>query len=219
MSVGPRDQGRTLSIESGALEAHFRALIGRELHAPLLFDAALDLEAGPGTTVHGLAQLFRSEVERPGASPLLALGLRDALFTSLLTNANHTSSALLDAPPPRVAPGAVRRAEEFIAAHAAEPIALTDIVAAAGVPARSLRAAFATFRGIAPMELLRQRRFELAHRRLTEATEGTTVASVVAALGLGGAGRFSVGRLMISISTWPERGRERSPDFDGRVAR
>lgn len=192
LSIGPSHQGRTLAIESGALAAHFRALTGRELRAPLLFDAALNLEEGPGATLHGIVQLFRDEIERPGASPLSIIALRDALFTSLLTNTRHSVSALLDAPPPRVAPGSVRRAEEYIAAHAAEPITLADIVAAAGVPARSLRAAFAAFRGTAPMEFLRQRRFDLAHRRLAEATTGTTVASVVAALGLGGAGRFSV---------------------------
>jgi AraC-like DNA-binding protein len=190
--VGPSHQGRTVVIENDALAAHFRVLTGRELRAPLLFDAALNLEEGPGVTLHGIVQLFRGELERPGASPLSIIALREALFTSLLTNTRHSESALLDAPPPRVAPGSVRRAEEYIAAHAAEPITLADIVAAAGVPARSLRAAFAAFRGAAPMEFLRQRRFDLAHRRLTEATAGTTVASVVAALGLGGAGRFSV---------------------------
>lgn len=192
MNAAPSFQGRSLAIEEGALRAQFRALTGRDPLAPLRFDAALDLAAGPGATLHGLVRLFRAEIERQGASRLAVVSLRDALFTNLLTNVNHSGSAQLEAPPPRVAPGSVRRAEEFIAAHAAEAITLSDIVAAAGVPARSLRAAFASFRGVAPMEFLRQRRFDLAHRRLSEASAETTVAGVVAALGLGGAGRFSV---------------------------
>jgi transcriptional regulator GlxA family with amidase domain len=79
-----------------------------------------------------------------------------------------------------------------MAAHAAEPITLTEIVAAAGVPERSLRAAFVACRGMPPMEFLRQRRFELAHRYLAEPSASTSVAGVVTALGFGHPGRFSV---------------------------
>ena len=86
----------------------------------------------------------------------------------------------------------MRRAEEYIAAHAGEPLTLADIVAAAGVPARSLRAAFAASRGMSPMEHLRHFRFDLARRMLLEPGPEVTVTGVVARLGLGGAGRFSV---------------------------
>lgn len=184
-------QGRSVTIERGALETHFRALTGRDLPGPLVFDVALSFEDGPGIALRNIVSLFRHEVQRPGASPLWLVGLRDALFTSILANARHTASYLLDTPPPRVAQGCVRRAEEFITAHAAEPITVADIVAASGVPERSLRAAFQSSRGVSPMELLRHKRLEIARTRLTEPEPGTTVAGVVTALGLGNPGRFS----------------------------
>jgi AraC-like DNA-binding protein len=185
-------QARAITIEPGALDAHLTALTGRVPDAPIVFAAALDLEAGPGALVLGVAQLLGRAVERRDASPLTVVALRDALLTALLTGVKHSASRLLEPAPPRVAPGCVKRAEEYIEAHAAEPITLAGIVAAAGVPARSLRAAFTACRGVAPMEFLRRCRYELAQQRLIEAVPGTTVMSVVKALGLGDAGRFSV---------------------------
>ncbi|MFT3772574.1 MAG: AraC family transcriptional regulator [Minicystis sp.] len=191
IQIGPGFEGRTLTIERGELEAHFRALTGHELRGPMKFDTNLVIDAGPGAAIFEIAQTFRRESEQPGASPLLISALRDALFTSLLTNAPHSASALLT-PPQRVTPGCVRRAEEYIDAHAAEPRTLADIAAAAGVSVRSLQEAFKSYRGTTPMERLRGRRFELARQRLIAADTGTTVAGVVSTLGLGDAGRFSV---------------------------
>lgn len=192
LDVDAAFHGRTLVIDRGALDAHFTALTGAALRGPILFDVALDLEDGPGRTVHEVAQLFRREIEQPWASPMLLTALRGALFTSLLVHTRHSQSAILHAPQPRVAPVCVRKAEEYMAAHAAEPITLADVVAAAGVPERSLRAAFVACRGMPPMDFLRRRRFELARRHLAEPSASTSVAGVVAALGLGHPGRFSV---------------------------
>ncbi|WP_437805326.1 AraC family transcriptional regulator [Sorangium sp. So ce1078] len=192
LDVSGEFHGRTLVIDRGALDAHFTTLTGAALRGPIRFGTALDIEDGPGRSVHEVAQLFRRQIEQSWASPMLLAALRGALFTSLLVHTRHSLSEILDAPPPRVAPACVRKAEEYMAAHAAEPITLADIVAAAGVPERSLRAAFVASRGMPPMDFLRWRRFELARRQLAEPSAGTSVAGVVAALGLGNPGRFSV---------------------------
>lgn len=191
LQIGPGFQGRSCTIERPALEAHWRALTGHELRGPILFAADLDLETPAGATVFEVAYAFRREVERPGASPLLLAALHDALLTSLLTNTAHSRSSLLAPAPPRIAPGYVRRAMEYIEAHAAEPLTLADIAAVAGVSVRSLQAAFKTYRGTTPMQCLRDRRVELARQRLMGAEPGTTVKDVVETLGLGEAGRFS----------------------------
>jgi AraC-like DNA-binding protein len=185
-------QGRNITIERAALEAHLTALTGHTPSAPIVFDPAMDFETHPGATLYGIVQVFGREVEQPNASPLLVAALRDALMTGLLTCVKHSASHLLDPKPSRVGPGYVKRAEEYIEAHAAEPITLAQIAAAVGASERSLRAAFTARHGVAPMEFLRRRRFEIARRRLAEATPGTTVLSVIKALGLGDPGRFSV---------------------------
>ncbi len=87
----------------------------------------------------------------------------------------------------------MRRAEEFIAAHAAEELTVAAIAEAAGVPVRSLQIAFRQARGMTPMEFVRERRLELARRELVEGAPGTTVGAVVTALGFGSSpGRFAV---------------------------
>lgn len=184
--------GRNLIIDGGAIKAHLAALTGRTPSAPITFDVPLDLNSRPGAALYGVAQLFRREVDQPDASPLMVAALRDAFLTSLVTGVKHSASGLLDPAPHRIGPGYVKRAEEYIEAHVTEPITLTQIADAVGVPARSLRAAFTTRHGVAPMEFLRRMRFERARRWFMEAPPGTTVVSVVKALGLGDPGRFSV---------------------------
>ena len=178
-------------IDPAALMAHWTNLTGRALSEPIRFSADIDFTRSEGAAVYNVVQLFRREAERPDGSRLVLASLRDALFTTLLTGQPHNASGQLGAPPPRVAPGCVRRAEEYIAAHATEPITLDDVVAAAGVPARSLYAAFESCRGTTPMAFLRERRLELARQRLLQAQATSSVASVVRDLGLGNPGRFS----------------------------
>ncbi len=191
--ASPGLEGRTITVERGALEAHFLALTGRSLHGPIHFEPALDLQSGPGSIISGIAKVLRAEVVRPGSSALLIGALREALMTSMLSTLEHSASALFEGQPPRVAPRQVRRAEEYIEAHAAEPLTLADIARAAGVSARSLQVTFKEYRGISPMESLRRRRFDLARQQLMTAGPEARVASIVGGLALAGAGgRFSV---------------------------
>lgn len=169
---GASYQGHTIAIERGALEAHLRALTGHEPRGPIAFDVAVDLEAGPGATVFDVASAFRREVQRPDASPFLIAVLRDALLTSLLTNTSHTAAALLASPPRPATQDCVRMAEEYIAAHASEPITLADVAAAARVPARSLQAAFLARRGTTPAAFLAVRRREQARAALVAELDG-----------------------------------------------
>ncbi|MDC0745345.1 AraC family transcriptional regulator [Polyangium mundeleinium] len=185
-------KGRTLTIEQAALEAHFAMLTGHASRGAIPFDPDLDLTTGGGATLHGIVRLLREEIERPAVSPFVRPHLFDVLLTALVTIPRHDGLRLLELPPPRVAPAVVRRAEEYIAAHAGEAIRLSDIVAATGAPARSLQAAFRASRGMTPMEFLKIRRLEQARQMLLAPQPGTTAAGVAAAMGFRSAGRFSV---------------------------
>lgn len=183
---------RTVAIDSKALDAHLATLVGRPAEGAIVFEPRLPLSAGPGAPVAGLVQLVWGELARPEASPLFLASLAETLLTALLTGVPHSASSLLRRPA-SAAPRHVRRAEEYILSHAAEPLTLADIVAAAGVPARALQLAFQKARGTTPMELVRARRFELARDRLLLGDPETTVAGVAEALGFGTSpGRFSV---------------------------
>ena len=191
LTIGMRHVTRNIIIDRAALEAHLTMLTGQELDGPLCFSPDLDLTQCAGAAIYNLAQLLGREAERSIPSRQAIASLRDAIATALLTGQPHSAAELFGAPAPRVTPACVRRAEEYITAHAAEAISLEDIVAAVGVPARSLQASFQTYRGTTPMAFLRDRRFELARQRLLNADAQTTVVSVVRELGFGNPGRFS----------------------------
>lgn len=189
--MGSGHRGHNITIERTALDAHFALLTGDTRRSPIVFDVMLR-EAHPGTAaIAGLAELFRHEIEHPNPSLPKLASLRDALLTALLIGSAHDAIGCFHALPPQVAPASVRRAEEYIAAHIAEPITLEEIVAAAGAPARSLQIAFQKFRGTTPMNFLRERRLELVRNRLLDPTVDIAVGAVLREFGLGHAGRFS----------------------------
>ncbi|KRB83140.1 hypothetical protein ASE00_13090 [Sphingomonas sp. Root710] len=91
----------------------------------------------------------------------------------------------------RVAPAAVKRAEDYIERHLAEPITLGDIALAADVPVRTLLNSFEKFRAVSPMRHLRHRRLDHAHRLLMGGDPCLTVAEAALDAGFTHLGRFS----------------------------
>lgn len=92
--------------------------------------------------------------------------------------------------PSTVLPGFVRRADRFISEHLKDDITLDDIVAAAGVPPRTLYHGFERFLGESPMRWLRLRRLASARAELV-ANSQASVTDVVNQYWMGHAGRFA----------------------------
>ncbi|MDR7279249.1 helix-turn-helix transcriptional regulator [Catenuloplanes atrovinosus] len=90
-------------------------------------------------------------------------------------------------------PATLRRATAYVDAHAAEPITVADIAAAASTTGRAVQAAFRRHRGITPMAYLRQVRLDGAHRDLRAAApgSGTTVEEIAARWGFHTVARFT----------------------------
>lgn len=184
----PGAHGVGLSIERSALDTHLLALTGNATNHALVFDPELSEEAHAG--ILSLANLLHTELGQE-RSPLVLTALREALLTALLVTGKHNAGHLFAAPPPAVAPRHVRRAEEYIAAHADEPLTMANLATVAGVSARSIQRAFRASRGMTPMEFLKLRRLDKARQMLLEADPQTTVQAVAEAAGYGSAGRFS----------------------------
>ncbi len=93
---------------------------------------------------------------------------------------------------PRLAPGHVKRAEDYIRQHAEEAPTLTAIAGAIGVGVRSLNRAFHEFRGYTPMDFLREERMRGVRAALMVAPGGSTVACVASMWGYSNLGLFAV---------------------------
>ncbi len=92
----------------------------------------------------------------------------------------------------RVRPGCVRRADDYIAAHASEPITLADIAQAADVPARTLLDNFRRVHGVSPMHRLRDVRLDHCRSALIAPHDHRNVTEVALDHGFGHLGRFAI---------------------------
>jgi AraC-like DNA-binding protein len=114
-------------------------------------------------------------------SPLLAQEMTRLAAAALLAAfPNTTMTASYIPGPGQVAPAAVRRAAAYIDAHAAQPVTVADVAAAAGLSVRALQYAFRRRYDTTPMGYLRRVRLERAHRQLQAAdpAAGATVGQI-----------------------------------------
>jgi AraC-like DNA-binding protein len=193
--VGPRTHfSGTFSDHSEQyfLRINRDALLAHSGHAQLRFASAIDLSN------RALAPLLVQLAALAGSPETVQLAQRDSrvavelerLIVTLLL-AGQPNDAL---PPGREwvsVPRALRRAETYIAEHALEPLRVSDIADAAGVPVRTLLHNFKVFRETSPMQRVRDVRMEHSHERLMRAGESERVADVALACGFVNLGRFA----------------------------
>ncbi|QLY28571.1 AraC family transcriptional regulator [Nocardia huaxiensis] len=140
--------------------------------------------------------LFRQLVESGAQTlePLVLHGLERLTTTALLTVfPNSTMTADYIPGPGRTAPATIRRAAQFIEDHAAEPLTLTGIAAAARIGPRALQSGFRRHLDTTPLHYLRRVRLSRAHQELLAADPGSgaTVETIAARWGFTHQARFA----------------------------
>lgn len=161
-----------LTFRSQPLRAEGAALS----FAQLVSTVCLDLDSGASAFSHGR----------------VVDALEHTLQRLLLATFPHNQSEFFDTAGTSPAPYYVKRVEEFIHQHPADPITLEEMIAVAGVSARSLHAGFRRFRGTTPMNYLKNCRLVLARRQLQEAAEtGLTVTEVAMGCGFTHLSKFA----------------------------
>ncbi|MFM0205381.1 AraC family transcriptional regulator [Paraburkholderia fungorum] len=119
----------------------------------------------------------------------VAIELERLLVMLLLAGQPHHSQQRT--PSTLLLPRTVRRAEAFIVEHACEPLTLSDIAHAAGVPVRTLLDSFRRFRDISPMQLVREARIDRSREMLLRASESDRVVDIALRCGFVNLGRFA----------------------------
>ncbi|MET8233037.1 helix-turn-helix transcriptional regulator [Micromonospora sp. NPDC005298] len=126
------------------------------------------------------------------ASPLARSGLVDLVANTAVAVFPNTTMTIHYLPGQSdVGHVVVRRAAEFIEAHAAEPLTVGQIAAACEISQRALQAAFRRHQGQSPMAFLRSVRLRQAHRDLRHPEPGQTVAQTARRWGWAHLGRFA----------------------------
>ncbi len=181
-----------LRIEQAALRVKLGALIGRPVTTAIRFEPPSASENQNLLRLRRLiAHLVQELDSEDGALPELAAAqYEQSLMVCFLYANRHNYSHLLESEAP-ASPNQVRRAEEFIEAHASLPLtveALADII---GVGARHVASGFRQSRGISPRTFLMQIRLKHARRLLQMPDEAVSVAAVASRFGFGNAGFFA----------------------------
>ena len=111
----------------------------------------------------------------------------------LLLSHHHNYSDALSLPQKAISPRDVKRAiDRDIRANLDTAVTLADIVAAAGVPGRTLFKHFRAFTGMSPMNYVRTARLERIRAVLLDEQRQESIAGVAARYGFDHPGRFAL---------------------------
>ena len=187
--------GLNILLSGFVLRRQLAALLGEALKSPLEFAAPLSLREGHGRSLVRFARLAMADLERPNSTllePITARSFREFVTSALLLHQPHNYRERLQRLERPAAPRDVKRAVEYMQANLDAAIGLPEIVAASGVPGRTLMQHFRDFKGSSPMRYLRTARYEKVREALHRAEPEEGITEVAAKWGFTHMGRFSV---------------------------
>ncbi len=173
---------------------HFEKLTDQHHRGSLVFDHSIDLTNGPGAMLKRLLNHLVDELENNDVlveNPGLLKSYDEMLLTALLSLPHNQREKLYKDRRYKVAPGLVRRAEEYMRAQLNETITITDVLRICGCSRSVLYSAFRNARGYSPMEFLTKQRLQSARELLLKQHPDASVASIALDCGFIHLGRFS----------------------------
>lgn len=185
-----------LKIDAAALTRYANAtVLDGQSPCSVVFEPEFDLTADPGRhwmALMGLIESYLSTFPTAPGSALVTKSYEDMVLSFLLLHHPHNLSRHLGScPVAQVAPRHVKRAEEFMRAHAGEPITMAEVTREAGVSLRCLQDGFRRFRGTSPHQALTQIRLDGVRTELLECDATRSVTDAALKWGFGHFGRFS----------------------------
>jgi AraC-like DNA-binding protein len=140
-----------------------------------------------------MVYLARSIAEAPDSIARSRVGrhLEQTVCVHLLNEWANRAGLDLENPSNTLAPGVVRRAEDFMAAHAVDLPAMPEVARAAGVSLRGLTEAFRRFRGYTPSQFLREQRLQGVRQALIRAGRDQSVSGIAGDFGYIHMGEFA----------------------------
>ena len=191
-SIGVRV--RVMTVPAAALAQAAGALPGDHV-APLRFPSMSP--SSPSAREHWkhVASFARGVLDddETAASPLIVGSVTRLLATTALAVFPNNLAPEHGSTEHAAMPDTLRRAEEYIHAHAHTDIGLADLAAACHVTPRALQYAFARHHQTTPLRYLRRVRLARAHRDLLAADPagGATVTAIAARWGFARPSRFA----------------------------
>ncbi|WP_284454465.1 AraC family transcriptional regulator [Cupriavidus campinensis] len=177
-------------ISRALVERTLAVQLGRHLHEPIQFRLGFRWRDSELWT-HLITYLLEcaSQVQCLHRHRLVVAHIEQLVAATLLGVHSHNYENAAPVRGGPVLPRHVRKVQEYLDAHAHEPIRAEQMAQVAGVSLRSLYAGFREFCGVSPMQYLRDLRLERARADLLGG--GGSVSGVALRWGFGHLGRFS----------------------------
>lgn len=205
-------QRLSLSLSRDLIDGYLEKLSDRHVHGSVDFHEAINLSGPSGQVIRNAVwSLIQAEQEgrNPLADPAHRKHFEAMVIGELLLHQPHSHDALLGAPATGAVSRDVRRALDYIHAHLDEALTLADLVAIAGVPARTLNQHFREVTGFPPIAYLHRRRLEVAREKL-RASSTESIGQTALSVGFAHQGRFSAAYRRMFGETPSETLRQRS---------
>lgn len=183
-----------LFLRVAEVEEALRHALDRDLRRPLEFTPGLDWTSGLAASFKRQLDAVLAEfqsLDGVADNPVALAATTDLLVTLLLRAVPHTYSDQMEIGAPCAVPAYVRRAEEFMRAHGAEPIRIAQIAVAAGCSVRTLNGVFRCFRDTTPLAALRAIRLDSVRDALLAGAPGASAAAVARRHGFTNLARFA----------------------------
>ena len=182
-----------LSAHVKYLERLFREITGSD-RGGLDFESGLNRESPEGRRFQRLIDFTLEELRaNPSAvdNPIIRRQLNDAVLGGMLLLPGKHHRFLMERSTSFAGSAVVRRAEEFMEAHADCPIGMSDVAAACDCSRTKLFLAFKKERPWTPLQFLVRQRMERARRLLLAPARGVTVTRVALDCGYASLSRFT----------------------------
>ncbi|AYG64479.1 AraC family transcriptional regulator [Rhizobium jaguaris] len=169
-------------------------LLDTPVSKKLEFSAKLDCSSSAIRRISmASALLWSSLANEPEhiASVKFTEHLFQSLALLLLAVVPHNYSVNLGRPLSPAIPRQVKRAVDFMVSNVSMEITIGDLVRECGCSARSLNAGFLQFKGISPLQYLRQIRLDAVRKDLINAKNQSTISQTAQRWGFTHMGRFA----------------------------
>lgn len=183
-----------LRIERARMDKHCAQHLGlAQLEKPLEFQPNLQLDTPAGQYFLKLLGLLADNMQSPYPQLQQAMvfeQFESTLFNALLYGQPHNLN--MQVPVQAIAPFYIKRVEDYIQTHTADSITIESLAARAGVSARTLFSGFQRYRGISPMDYLRQVRLDRVRQALLDERQMQSITELAMHWGFNHMGRFAI---------------------------
>lgn len=184
-----------LIIKDQELRNYVLLWLGKDKLQKIDFKLKIDLRNPKVATFISFFETMVAELNRPGGileMPTALASMEETLISLLLSSLDHNLDDILYSNVNKSGIFQIRKIEEYLEAHATDPIDIQTLANETGYSVSSIFRTFRSHRNYTPMEFLKNIRMRLAHKKLSQTCPGKSVTAIAFECGFSHQGRFSI---------------------------